>query len=49
MDQATSKFSKLREDVLNGQLDRRTVLKRAMALRLSAPIIAGLLAACGSV
>jgi peptide/nickel transport system substrate-binding protein len=47
MDQVTSKFSKLREEVLNGQLDRRSVLKRAMALGLSAPVIAGLLAACG--
>ena len=37
----------LREEVFAGQLSRRLVLKRAMALGLSAPIIAGLLAACG--
>ena len=40
-------FDKLRTDVLAGQLSRRLVLKRAMALGLSAPVIAGLLAACG--
>jgi peptide/nickel transport system substrate-binding protein len=31
----------------NGELNRRQLLKRAMALGLSAPVIAGLLAACG--
>jgi peptide/nickel transport system substrate-binding protein len=40
-------MTSLRDDVLNGKLDRRSVLKRAMALGLSAPVIAGLLAACG--
>jgi peptide/nickel transport system substrate-binding protein len=42
-----SKLDMLREEVLNGRLNRRSVLKRAMALGLSAPVIAGLLAACG--
>jgi len=42
-----SKLDPLREDVLNGRLNRRSVLKRAMLLGLSAPVIAGLLAACG--
>src|SRR5690349_14491530 len=37
----------LREEVLAGRLNRRSVLKRAFALGLSAPVIAGLLAACG--
>ncbi len=40
-------FDKLRAEALAGQLSRRLVLKRAMALGLSAPVIAGLLAACG--
>jgi peptide/nickel transport system substrate-binding protein len=39
--------TRLREQALLGQLSRRSVLKRAMALGLSAPVIAGLLAACG--
>ncbi len=43
----SSKLDLLREQILNGQLSRRAVLKRAMAMGLSAPIIAGLLAACG--
>ena len=38
---------RLREQALMGQLSRRSVLKRAMLLGLSAPVIAGLLAACG--
>jgi peptide/nickel transport system substrate-binding protein len=38
----------LREKILAGQLTRRGVLKRAVALGLSAPAIAALLAACGS-
>ncbi|MBA2454028.1 MAG: peptide ABC transporter substrate-binding protein [Chloroflexia bacterium] len=38
---------RMRTDALAGTLDRRQVLKRGMALGLSAPIIAGLLAACG--
>jgi peptide/nickel transport system substrate-binding protein len=37
----------LRESILAGRLTRRGVLKRAVALGLSAPVIAGLLAACG--
>ena len=37
----------LRESVLAGKLTRRGVLKRGIALGLSAPVIAGLLAACG--
>ncbi|HMM40531.1 MAG TPA: peptide ABC transporter substrate-binding protein [Thermomicrobiales bacterium] len=37
----------LRDAVLAGRLGRRQLLKRAMALGLSAPVIAGLLAACG--
>jgi len=37
----------LRAEALEGRLDRRSVLKRGIALGLSAPIIAGLLAACG--
>ena len=37
----------LREEILNGKLSRRNVLKRAAVMGLSAPVIAGLLAACG--
>lgn len=40
-------LERLRADVLGGLLNRRQVLKRGVALGLSAPIIAGLLAACG--
>jgi peptide/nickel transport system substrate-binding protein len=40
-------LTRLREDVLNGTLSRRDVLKRGAVLGLSAPVIAGLLAACG--
>ncbi len=43
----SSKLDLLREQILNGQLSRRAVLKRAMVMGLSAPVIAGLLAACG--
>lgn len=42
-----SSLERLQADIAAGQLSRRTVLKRAMALSLSAPIISGLLAACG--
>ena len=45
----TGKFSdleRLRTEALAGMLDRRQVLKRSLALGLSAPVIAGLLAAC---
>jgi peptide/nickel transport system substrate-binding protein len=38
---------RLREEILAGVLSRRAVLKRAVALGLSAPVVAGLLAACG--
>ncbi|MEX2314364.1 MAG: peptide ABC transporter substrate-binding protein, partial [Thermomicrobiales bacterium] len=44
----SSKIDLLREQILDGQLSRRAVLKRAMIMGLSAPVIAGLLAACGS-
>ncbi len=40
-------LSQLRDEVFAGLLSRRQVLKRGMALGLSAPVIAGLLAACG--
>ncbi len=40
-------LTQLREDVLRGTLNRRDVLKRGAILGLSAPIVAGLLAACG--
>jgi peptide/nickel transport system substrate-binding protein len=47
MTQEPMNLESLRERVLAGQLTRRGVLKRAVALGLSAPVIAGLLAACG--
>jgi peptide/nickel transport system substrate-binding protein len=47
MEQGTSTLDRLREEMLNGRLGRRAVLKRAVALGLSAPVIATLLAACG--
>ena len=40
-------LDRLRKDVLERNISRRGVLKRAAALGLSAPVIAGLLAACG--
>jgi peptide/nickel transport system substrate-binding protein len=40
-------LERLRADILQGLVDRRSVLKRGVALGLSAPIIATLLAACG--
>ena len=40
-------LDKLRDEVLTGRLSRRSVLKRATVLGLSAPLIASLLAACG--
>ena len=43
-----SGYQRLMDEVLTGQMNRRTVLKRAVALGLSAPAIAALLAACGS-
>lgn len=42
-----SHLEALRDEVLSGRLNRRAVLKRSMALGLSAPVIASLLAACG--
>ncbi len=47
MEQNSSRLDLLREEILNGKLNRRAVLKRAMVMGLSAPVIAGLLAACG--
>ncbi len=40
-------LDELRESILSGDMSRRQVLKRAVALGLSAPTIAVLLAACG--
>lgn len=40
-------LERLQAEVLAGRLSRRDVLKRGAALGLSAPVIAGLLAACG--
>jgi peptide/nickel transport system substrate-binding protein len=40
-------FEHLGSDVLAGRLDRRALLRRAAILGLSAPALAGLLAACG--
>lgn len=42
-----SSLDELRAAIVAGQLNRRQVLRRALALGLSAPVIAGLLAACG--
>ena len=47
MGQDVTRLDSLRTELLEGRLDRRSVLKRGMALGLSAPVIAGLLAACG--
>jgi peptide/nickel transport system substrate-binding protein len=44
---AINGLERLRESVLAGVLSRRDVLRRGAALGLSAPVIAGLLAACG--
>jgi hypothetical protein len=41
-------YQRLMDEVMTGQMTRRTVLKRAVALGLSDPAIADLLAACGS-
>jgi peptide/nickel transport system substrate-binding protein len=40
-------IDRLRAEILAGRIGRRQLLKQAMALSLSAPVIAGLLAACG--
>jgi peptide/nickel transport system substrate-binding protein len=45
--QDLSALELLQHQALAGQLSRRSVLKRAMLLGLSAPVITGLLAACG--
>ena len=42
-----SGLEQLKKQLLDGRLTRRDVLKRTTALGLSAPVIAGLLAACG--
>jgi peptide/nickel transport system substrate-binding protein len=49
MSREPSRFERqqLHSEVLTGNLTRREVLKRGVALGLSAPAIAGLLAACG--
>jgi peptide/nickel transport system substrate-binding protein len=39
-------LERLREEIASGQVTRREVLRRAVALGLSAPVIASLLAAC---
>src|SRR4051812_49181901 len=41
-------LSWLRQEALAGRLSRRSALKRGVALGLSAPVLAALLAACGS-
>jgi peptide/nickel transport system substrate-binding protein len=43
----SASVDRLRDEILAGGLSRRAVLKRGAALGLSAPLIAGLLAACG--
>ena len=43
-----SRFDELMNAATSGKLSRRSVLKRGVALGLSAPAIAALLAACGS-
>ncbi|HEX7103753.1 MAG TPA: peptide ABC transporter substrate-binding protein [Nitrolancea sp.] len=45
---SNSRFQELMSAATSGTLSRRSVLKRAVALGLSAPAIAALLAACGS-
>ncbi len=40
-------LEELRDNAQAGRLSRRSVLRRSVALGLSAPVIAGLLAACG--
>jgi len=42
-----AEFDRLRSEVFGGVLNRRQVLKRSLALGLTAPVIATLLAACG--
>jgi peptide/nickel transport system substrate-binding protein len=40
-------LQELEQQIVKGRLSRRDVLRRAMALGMSAPVISGLLAACG--
>lgn len=47
MSDGSTRIDMLREDVLSGRMDRRELLRRATAMGLSAPVIAGLLVACG--
>ncbi len=47
MTKIESRIEELRDAILNQGLNRRDVLRKSLALGLSAPIIAGLLAACG--
>ena len=47
MTKLESQIEEIRDAILTRGLNRRDVLRRSLALGLSAPIIAGLLAACG--
>ena len=47
MSRLESQIEELREQIFARGLNRRDVLKKSLALGLSAPVIAGLLAACG--
>jgi len=47
MDNRLGDLDDFRNELLRNRLNRRSVLKRGMALGLSAPVIASLLAACG--
>ena len=47
MTEDLSTLERLRASAASGSLSRRAVLRRSVALGLSAPVIAGLLAACG--
>jgi peptide/nickel transport system substrate-binding protein len=47
MTQQPATLATLRDDIMAGRLTRRGVLRRAAASGLIAPVIAGLLAACG--
>src|SRR3972149_11061008 len=46
-DQAAQRHDALAERVLAARASRRTILRRAVALGLSVPVVGGLLAACG--